>query len=243
MSAKSDILLDCGYYTQVCAPESSSASEYLRCRGTAPAIFTPTRRLERNPLACSMHRRVESGYSVGPLWETGRRTVLSAGADTSAPEFAYSGDNGPGFWGETPGREACAGTARTRRQSPIDIDHIVRQQGGRRPAVRHRQDQSLRRRLADEWFADEERRRSERPLADDQRGGRADQHVAVPHVSGSLTTPPCAETVTWCVLHEYAQLSSEQSDAFRHILGNNFRPLQKRNGRTVRSTVGEDDER
>ena len=57
---------------------------------------------------------------------------------------------------------------------------------------------------------------------------------------GSLTTPPCTETVTWFVLHEYAQLSSEQFDAFRHILGNNFRPLQKRNGRTIRSTVGED---
>ena len=39
-------------------------------------------------------------------------------------------------------------------------------------------------RVADAWFADEERRRSERPLADDQRGGRADQHVAVLHVSG-----------------------------------------------------------
>ena len=60
---------------------------------------------------------------------------------------------------------------------------------------------------------------------------------------GSLTTPPCTETVTWFVLHEYAQVSSEQLDAFRHILGNDFRPTQKRNGRTIRSTVGEDDER
>jgi hypothetical protein len=52
--------------------------------------------------------------SVGllALWETGRGTVLSARANT-APEFAYSGDNGPGFWGETPGWEACAGTSRT----------------------------------------------------------------------------------------------------------------------------------
>jgi carbonic anhydrase len=59
---------------------------------------------------------------------------------------------------------------------------------------------------------------------------------------GSLTTPPCTETVTWFVLHEYAQLSSAQFDAFRQILGNNFRPLQKRNGRTIRSTSVEDNQ-
>ena len=61
--------------------------------------------------------------------------------------------------------------------------------------------------------------------------------------AGWLTTPPCTETVTWFVLREYAQLSREQSDAFRHILGNDFRPLQKRNGRTIRSSVGDDDQR
>jgi len=52
----------------------------------------------------------------------GRGMVL---ADTGAPEFAYSGDNGPGFWHETPGWEACAGTSRTQRQSPIDINDVV----------------------------------------------------------------------------------------------------------------------
>ena len=50
---------------------------------------------------------------------------LAAGAETGAPEFAYSGDNGPGFWRETPGWEACAGTSRTQRQSPIDVNHVV----------------------------------------------------------------------------------------------------------------------
>ena len=200
--------------------------------------------------------------SVGllALAGTSHGATLSAGADTSAPEFAYSGDNGPGFWGEIPGWEACAGTARTTRQSPINIDHVIfdrhlgrlplrlhetplaltnnghtieeeyrtgqfpdrqrrrvrsepvplpytvgahdrrpardhgaarrvrgpwlGQQGGGQPAVRRRQDQSLHRRTADPWFADEERRRSERPLADDQRRGRADQHLAVLHLRG-----------------------------------------------------------
>ena len=55
--------------------------------------------------------------------------------------------------------------------------------------------------------------------------------------------PPCSETVTWFVLHGYTQLSGDQFDAFRHILGNNFRPLQPRKERTIRSTVDEDDQR
>src|SRR4051812_1449071 len=46
-------------------------------------------------------------------------------AETGAPEFAYAGDSGPGFWHETAGWEACAGTSRMQRQSPIDINDIV----------------------------------------------------------------------------------------------------------------------
>src|SRR5262249_1421553 len=59
------------------------------------------------------------------VWETRYGTVLSALTDASAPEFAYSGDSGPGFWAETPGWEACAGTADTQRQSPINIDRVA----------------------------------------------------------------------------------------------------------------------
>jgi carbonic anhydrase len=54
---------------------------------------------------------------------------------------------------------------------------------------------------------------------------------------GSLTTPPCSETVTWLVLQQWADLSLEQFEAFRTILGDDFRPLQKRNQRVVRATT------
>ena len=54
--------------------------------------------------------------------------------------------------------------------------------------------------------------------------------------AGSLTTPPCAPIVTFIVLKEPAQLSADQFKAFRDILGNDFRPLQARNGRTIRVT-------
>lgn len=53
---------------------------------------------------------------------------------------------------------------------------------------------------------------------------------------GSLTTPPCTENVTWIVLAKPAELSEAQFQAFRDILGNNFRPLQALNGRHVRAT-------
>ena len=55
---------------------------------------------------------------------------------------------------------------------------------------------------------------------------------------GSLTTPPCSENVMWIVLKTLAEMSSQQFEAFRHILGNDFRPLQERNGRVVRVTRG-----
>jgi len=54
---------------------------------------------------------------------------------------------------------------------------------------------------------------------------------------GSLTTPPCSPVVTWLVLKQWAELSPEQFEAFRHILGNDFRPIQKQNGRVVHATV------
>jgi carbonic anhydrase len=54
---------------------------------------------------------------------------------------------------------------------------------------------------------------------------------------GSLTTPPCSETVTWFVLKQWAEMSPEQYEAFRNILGNDFRPIQKTAGRMVRATA------
>src|SRR5262245_48495506 len=64
--------------------------------------------------------------AIAVFMGTGRFALRAAAqADASTPEFAYTGDNGPGFWGEVPGWEACAGTSATERQSPIDIDRIV----------------------------------------------------------------------------------------------------------------------
>ena len=55
--------------------------------------------------------------------------------------------------------------------------------------------------------------------------------------SGSLTTPPCTEGVTWFVLKDEAQMSETQFQAFENILGNDFRPLQSVNDREVHATA------
>ncbi|XP_011211644.2 putative carbonic anhydrase 3 isoform X1 [Bactrocera dorsalis] len=58
--------------------------------------------------------------------------------------------------------------------------------------------------------------------------------------SGSLTTPSCAEAVTWIVLSETFPVTLEQVDNFKQIqneekitLKNNYRDLQKANNRPV----------
>ncbi|XP_056416094.1 carbonic anhydrase 4 [Hyla sarda] len=64
--------------------------------------------------------------------------------------------------------------------------------------------------------------------------------------SGSLTTPQCNETVVWTVFPTRIKLSTNQIAAFYSSLNytggqtmtNNFRPLQKLNGRTIYTSGG-----
>ncbi len=51
---------------------------------------------------------------------------------------------------------------------------------------------------------------------------------------GSLTTPICAEVVTWYILKQPVLMSNAQLDAFRAIYDHNYRPVQAPNGRVVR---------
>ena len=45
--------------------------------------------------------------------------------------------------------------------------------------------------------------------------------------SGSLTTPPCTEGVTWMVYSAPMSISAEQADAVERLIGPNARPLQQ----------------
>ena len=51
--------------------------------------------------------------------------------------------------------------------------------------------------------------------------------------TGSLTTPPCTENVTWFVLKAPEPISQAQADAFGRIYRRDARPTQPLNGRDV----------
>ncbi|MCI0587506.1 MAG: carbonic anhydrase family protein [Planctomycetes bacterium] len=51
--------------------------------------------------------------------------------------------------------------------------------------------------------------------------------------SGSLTTPPCSEGVSWFVLQAPIEASAGQIAAFREVIHGNNRPIQPLNGRTI----------
>jgi len=52
--------------------------------------------------------------------------------------------------------------------------------------------------------------------------------------SGSLTTPPCSESVTWLVMSEPVSLSTGQLAQYEKLLSHNNRPLQLTNKRLVK---------
>jgi carbonic anhydrase len=51
--------------------------------------------------------------------------------------------------------------------------------------------------------------------------------------SGSLTTPPCSEGVSWFVMTSPIQLSADQIAAFESVHEGNNRPVQPLNTRTL----------
>ncbi len=51
------------------------------------------------------------------------------------------------------------------------------------------------------------------------------------HYNGSFTTPPCTEIVEWILLKEPKTASKEQLDKLHSLLKDNYRPVQKLNGR------------
>lgn len=51
--------------------------------------------------------------------------------------------------------------------------------------------------------------------------------------TGSLTTPPCTEGVTWFILKTPLRISQSQADAFGKIYPHDARPIQPLNGREV----------
>ena len=53
--------------------------------------------------------------------------------------------------------------------------------------------------------------------------------------SGSLTTPPCSENVSWFVMKSTMEASGSQITKLQNIIKNNFRPVRSLNGREIKS--------
>ena len=70
-------------------------------------------------------------------------------------------------------------------------------------------------------------------------GGVADPSTLLPadghyyRYQGSLTTPPCSESVTWTVMTQPVAVSDEAIGAFGALFANDARPLQPVNDRTL----------
>ena len=68
---------------------------------------------------------------------------------------------------------------------------------------------------------------------------KIDPHALIPSergyyvYEGSLTTPPCSETVTWLLLREPIAVAQADIDAFAKLFPMNARPLQDENRRFV----------
>jgi carbonic anhydrase len=233
-------------------------------------------------------------------------------AQTSpAPDFSYSGDNGPGFWVET--SPTCGATGPTARQSPIDIRNAVVDETLKGLALDLKQTSvslfNNGHTIEAEYEAGTggtlllnkvsynllqfhfhtlsehtvEGKRGvmelhavfkdpnsanivvigmlyqigkENPFLSQLIAAGLPKKTTSSHVEidalnlataftrtssyytypGSLTTPACAQVVTWILLKNEAEMSAEQFGAFRGILGNDFRPLQALNGRVVHVT-------
>jgi len=51
--------------------------------------------------------------------------------------------------------------------------------------------------------------------------------------SGSFTTPPCTEGVSWFIMSSHIEVSLTQLKTFKNVINNNNRPIQKQNNRAI----------
>lgn len=137
------------------------------------------------------------------------------------------GSTGPAKWAPLEHEYATCGAGRA--QSPIDIEDSVAKKGdlpddapGSSITVHGKQYE-----LGQFHF--------HKPIEERINGKPADM-AAYYTFTGSLTTPPCSEGVTWFVLKARTPISKDELTRFAKLYPMNARPTQSLNGREIRAT-------
>jgi carbonic anhydrase len=154
------------------------------------------------------------------------------------PHWGYEGDGGPEQWAELDeAYEACATGS---EQSPVDLANAVQQDvanitfryqpsqinifnNGHTIQVNYDEGSSIEVNgetydlLQFHFHMPSEHTLTSQFLPDDQKTFR---------YPGSLTTPPCTEGVSWFVMVEPIEISTDQVDQFKAIISVSNRPVQ-----------------
>lgn len=119
--------------------------------------------------------------------------------------WGYQAQNGPKYWASMADEFALCSSGK--RQSPIDLEPEIAQDAQLYSLTFNYRDVGL-----------------NVPLPPQQ---------SLFHYSGSLTTPPCSENVNWYVMSQPMQISTQQVNDFRKLVGENARPVQDMNWRSL----------
>lgn len=195
----------------------------INIEGTEPAVM---RRLETNynvtPIDLTNNRlSVMMRYDAGSTLQVGRKTFIL---------------NGAVF--HTPAEHTVAGET-----FPMSIQFMHTALDGSRAMIVTLIEEGAENKAITEFLP-------HLPLEPDQRNRRADVLVNARDLmpankdyyryTGSLTTPPCSEGVSWYILKQPITFSAEQISLIKGVIGGeNARPLQQRGNRIILDARGQ----
>ncbi|WP_262693742.1 carbonic anhydrase [Kordiimonas aquimaris] len=195
----------------------------INIEGTEPAVM----------------RRLETNYTVTPIDLTNNRLSIhmryDAGSSLQVGAKSYALE---GAVFHTPAEHTVAN-----KTFPMSIQFMHTATDGKRAVVVSLIEEGAENKAITEFMP-------HLPLEPDQRNRRADVFVNARDLmpsnkdyyryTGSLTTPPCTEGVSWYILKKPVQFSAEQILLIKGVIGgDNARPMQQRGNRIILDARGQ----